>query len=651
MSSRSPSRIKPTCFIGTLFLLRLLTVVLLTVVAWGQRGDTYNSMGSTTDTTRGFERRSGGTIVVLSVYAADGKTRLDRQSVVKATNQSSHTINWQATDDRSEAAMELMFGAYEIEVSAVGYLSEQKHVNVVGANSTIRLEVSLRRDPSAMDLSIADAAMPSKARKEAKQAVSALKSGHLKDARKKLDAADKLSPSNPDLSYLLGYLSYQEKDLTRAQSYLATAAKLNPHHLHALTLLGRVGLMQQDYPAAAAALEKAVEVDPDSWVAHNLLGDAYLKQKKYEKAKQQAELAIEKGKAEANTANLTLGQALVNLGEKEEGIQVLQAFVRDSPKNPAVPQVRDLITALQESDTGPARTAETARKGAMSLSGVDPLLASTDLPLSVKSWQPQGIDDGKPSVAAGVNCPFADVMEKSGERVKELVNDVSRIGAIEHLLHQQMDEMGNPATKETRNFNYVATISEEKPGFLQVEEGRSERLTRFDFPDEIASGGFMALALVFHPTLRDNFEMTCEGLGRWHGQATWLVHFKQREDKPARIHDYRVGGDIYSLRLKGRAWITADKFQIVRIESELISPMPQIRLRNEQQVVEYGPVQFKGKTMELWLPQTAEIYLDFRKRRYFRSHTFDHYMLFSVDTQEIRKEPTVPPTAEKPLPD
>ncbi len=592
--------------------------------------------------------------MVLSVYAADGKTRLDRQSVVKATNQSSHTINWQATDDRSEAAMELIVGTYDFEVSAVGYLSEQKQIHVGQANSTVRLEVALRPDPSAMDLSIADAAMPSKARKEAKQAVSALKSGHLKDARKKLDAADKLSPSNPDLSYLLGYLSYQEKDLTQAKSYLATAAKLNPRHLPSLTLLGRVGLMQQDYPAAAAALEKAVEVDPDSWVAHNLLADAYLKQKKFEKAKQQAELAIEKGKAEANTANLTLGQALVNLGKKDEGIQVLQAFVRDSPKNPAVPQVRDLITAIQESGTGPgpARNAETASKGAMSLPGVDPLLASTDLPLSVKSWQPQGIDDGKPSVAPGVNCPLADVMEKSGERVKELANDVSRIGAIEHLLHQQMDELGNPATKETRNYNYVVSISEEKPGFLQVEEDRSERLTRADFPDEIASGGFMALALVFHPTLRDNFEMTCEGLGRWHGQATWLVHFKQREDKPARIHDYRVGGSIYSLRLKGRAWITADKFQIVRIESELISPMPQIQLRNEQQVVEYGPVQFKSKNLELWLPQTAEIYLDFRKHRYFRSHTFDHYMLFSVDSEERRKEPTIPPTepTEKPLP-
>lgn len=587
---------------------------------------------------------------MLSVYAADGKTRLDRQSVVKATNQSSHTINWQATDDRSEAAMELMVGAYEIEVSAVGYLSEQKQVHVVQANSTVRIDISLRRDPSAMDLSIADAAMPSKARKEAKQAVSALKSGKLKDAKKKLDAADKLAPSNADLNYLLGYLSYQEKDLVQARSYLANAANLNGHHVAALTLLGRVELTQQDYPAAATSLEKAVEVNPDYWVAHGLLADAYLKQKKYEKAKQQAELAIETGKAGATTANLTLGQALVNLGKNEEGLKSLKAFVQDSPKNPAVPQVRDLIAAVEEREADPTLKTVAARKSAMPLPGVDPLLAATDVPLSVKSWSPQGIDEAKPLVAAGVSCPYDDVMEKSGERVKELVNDVSRIGAIEHLLHEQMDEIGNPATKETRNFNYVATISEEKPGFLQVEEDRSERLTRFDFPDEIASGGFMALALVFHPTLRDNFEMTCEGLGRWHGQATWLVHFKQREDKPARIHDYRVGGDVYSLRLKGRAWITADKFQIVRIESELISPMPQIRLRNEQQVVEYGPVQFKGKTIELWLPQTAEIYLDFRKRRYFRSHTFDHYMLFSVDSQEKRKEPTIPPIVEQPLP-
>jgi hypothetical protein len=100
---------------------------------------------------------------------------------------------------------------------------------------------------------------------------------------------------------------------------------------------------------------------------------------------------------------------------------------------------------------------------------------------------------------------------------------------------------------------------------------------------------------------------------------------------------------LYSLHLKGRAWITADKFQIVRIESELMNPVPQIRLVGEHQVVEYGPVPFAKRNVQLWLPQSAEIYLDFRRHRYYRKHSFDHYMLFAVDSEEKHKAPTVQP--------
>jgi tetratricopeptide (TPR) repeat protein len=644
MTRRSAARAATLRSLGTLFLLYSLAVLA------SAQGDPFAVTRATKIPT--VAPRDGQAVLMISVHSENKDTRLDRQSVVKATNQNDHSVNWATTDQNSEVAMQLPFGPYEIEVSAVGYLREQKALPVVAVVNTVAVEFTLRRDPAAADLTIADAAMPSKARKETKHGVSALKSGNLKDARKSLDAAYKLAPSNPDLNYLLGYLSYQQKDLGQARSYLGTATNLNPRHVQALTLLGRVGLIQKDYPAATASLEKAVDADSDYWVAHDLLAGAYLQQKKYEGARRQAELALAKGKADASTANLVLGQALVNLGKKEEGVQALKAFVQDSPKNPAVPQVHDLIASLEKLSTAPAHAAEIAGEKATPLSGIDPLLASPELAISVKPWRPAGIDELKPPVAAGVSCPYERVMEMSGERVKDLVSDVSRIAAIEHLLHQQVDEMGNPATRETRDFNYVASISEEKPGFLAVDEYRTEHLTRADFPDEIATSGFATLAHVFHPSMRENYEMTCEGLGSWHEQAAWLVHFRQRDDRPARIHDYRVGGEVYSLRLKGRAWITADKFQIVRIESELVSPMPQIQLRSEQQVVEYGPVPFQAKNLELWLPKSAEIYLDFRKHRYYRRHTFDHYMLFSVNMEERRNEPKSPPPepTEKPLP-
>jgi hypothetical protein len=125
------------------------------------------------------------------------------------------------------------------------------------------------------------------------------------------------------------------------------------------------------------------------------------------------------------------------------------------------------------------------------------------------------------------------VIEGSGERVQELVNDVSRIAAVEDLLHQSLDEMGNPIRIDSRKYNYVASIEESEPGSISVEEYRGDRSDVHGFPDDIASTGFAALALVFHPHMRDDFEMICEGLGGWHGQATWLVHSGNVTNGPA----------------------------------------------------------------------------------------------------------------------
>ena len=625
------------------------TSFLLAATVSAQRGDVFNATGATTNLTPSYDSRGGGTVLLLTVYAGNNKKRLDRQSVVKLTNQTTQTVSWQTTSDQSVASFgDMPFGHYDIEVSAVGYITGHKEIEVISSINTVNLDIVLQPDPTALKLDVDDS-MPGKARKETKHGVSALKSGNLKQAQKWLDAAYQLAPDNSDLNFLMGYLRYQQKDFDHAQTYLGTAANLNPRDVQSLTLLGRLGLQKEDYVGASSILEKAVGADSEYWMAHDLLASAYLKQNKYEQARQQAELAIAKGKGGAASAQLVLGQALVDLGQKQEGIEALKSYLKESPKSPTAPQVSNLIAEL-ERGSGTAAPATGTHSASTPLAGVDPLFASPEMSFTMKPWQPPGIDETKLSVAAGVTCPLANVIEMSGEQVKELVTDVSRIAAIERLLHEQVDEIGNPITKETRDYNYVASVTEDKPGFLEVDEYRSAHLGLSDYPDHIASSGFAALALVFHPDMRDNFDMTCEGQGDWHGQSVWLVHFRQRDDRPARIHDYKVGGQTYAVKLKGRAWITTDKFQIVRIESELVSPMKPIQLLSEHQIVEYGPVPFQKKNMELWLPKTAEIYFDFRHHRYYRRHSFDHYMLFAVDADEKRKEPQVAPPANKTSP-
>ena len=599
-------------------------------------------------------------MLVFSVFAEDSRSHLDRQALLKLVNLGAQTATWQTTEDTSKGIFaNVPYGSYDVEVSAVGYFSAHKELQVMSSLRPLEMDIVLRRDPAAINLDVAAGVMSPKARKQTKRAISALKSGNLKEAERQLDDAFKSAPASPDLNFLLGYLYFQKKDYAQAGNYLSTAAALKPNNVQTLTLLGRSGLEQRNYPAARSALELAITADAENWLPHNLLADAYLRQDDYGKARDEAQSAIEKGKTAASAAQLVLGQALVGLGRDEEGIQALNIFLQASPRNPMAAQVRSLIAEIKERDStsAPAHSpaypeassretnadVKTEAKTEAKLSGIDPLLALPAPGLSVRSWQPAGVDEMKPALAAGVACPSERVIEESGKRVQELSQDVTRFAAVEDLLHQRVDEFGTPTRTETRKFNYVASISESEPGFLSVNEYRADKLNLAGYPDQIASTGFAALALVFHPHMRDNFEISCEGLGDWRGQATWVLHFRQRDDRPVRMHSYKVGDQIHPVKLKGRAWITADNFQIVRIESELVKPMPEIQLLSEHQVVEYGPIPFAKKNTSLWLPKSAEIYFDFRKHRYYRRHSFDRYMLFSVESEEKDKPPKSAP--------
>jgi tetratricopeptide (TPR) repeat protein len=618
-------------------------------------GDDLNGQGSHRDqmaTARSYSTAPNTGVLVFEVFAERHGVHLDRQALLKLVNSETQMSTWQTTDLESQGPYgesrgrgiftNIPYGHYDVEVSAVGYLSTHTELKVFSTVVEQQVDIVLHRDPAAVNLDVGDALLSPKARRQTKRAVSALKSGNLDKAQKQLDEAYRVSPSSAELNFLLGYLYFQKSEFDRAGTFLGAAANLNPNNAQALTLLGRTGLERQDYPAARSALEQAVIADADNWLPHNLLADTYLHQQNYDKARDEARIAITKGKGNASVAQLVLGQALVNLGDDQKAIQALNAFLEESPRHPMALQVRTLIGEIEERRASPAAADRTSRTE-VTLTSVDPLAAISKPALSMKSWKPPGIDDIKLALAPGVVCPSARVMEESGKRVQELVQDVSRFAAVEDLFHQSLDQFGIPVRTETRKYNYVASISEPQPGFLSVDEYRADKLTLAGYPDQIASTGFAALALVFHPAMRDNFDMSCEGLGDWRGQATWLVHFRQREDRPNRMHSYKLGNQIRSVGLKGRAWITADKFQIVRMEAEMVKPMPEIQLLSEYQAVEYGPVPFPKKHTSLWLPKSAEIYFDFRKHRYYRRHSFDHFMLYSVDSDEKRKEPVTKP--------
>jgi len=103
-----------------------------------------------------------------------------------------------------------------------------------------------------------------------------------------------------------------------------------------------------------------------------------------------------------------------------------------------------------------------------------------------------------------------------------------------------------------------------------------------------------------------------------------------------------LGNTEYTLLLKGSAWIDRKNYQIVHMETDLLRPIPDIKLKMLHQSVDYGPVTFAGGAATLWLPQTAEVTADFRGKRLAERHIYSKFQIFSVNTQEKLKLPPEP---------
>jgi hypothetical protein len=216
------------------------------------------------------------------------------------------------------------------------------------------------------------------------------------------------------------------------------------------------------------------------------------------------------------------------------------------------------------------------------------------------------------------------------------------------LHHEDVNNAGYAERVTDLTFNYLASVRDIKNKYgeaLDVQEYRNGSTGTEMFPDHHGSVGLPSIVLIFHPLLLADFEMKCEGLSRAQGSFAWQIYFRQREDKESRIRRYRVGGHVYPVALKGRAWIDANTFQILRLETDLREVHPELKLDAEHLVMEYGPIIFKSRNEQLWLPTSAEYYAIRRGKRFHQRHKFTNYILFSVDDKQKIGDPTKEKTA------
>ena len=570
--------------------------------------------------------------VEVYVRAEDGS--LIQQVAVVFLNNSAGEPLQQTTTQSGYAKFRGLIGSrYNLEVLSSGYDRALQPLHALGSGPTaVTLVLKRVSEGHAVVSSASPTILAPKAMKDLEKALEALRSNKPVEARKHLDDAYRRAPNDPGVNYVFGVYFAQVKDWETAKTYWEKVLNLYPKHLGSLLSLAAASLRENKPKEAKSYLTKAATLEPGSWRAYALLADASFRLGSFDESIKQAERAENLGHGQADIVQPLLARALAKKGEKERGIQVLQAYLQIHPADSAAKAQLENLKVLP-----PAAAPGNASAAAPDLTPVSsPVLASSAIPL-FSTWLPPNIDDSVPPVEPGVSCALDEVLTKVGKRIQELVSNTDRFTATEFLEHETIDKWGIAGSPESRKFDYVVSFNEVRPGLLVTDEYRAPRGSSLDdFPDGVKTTGLPALVLIFHPYNSVNFDMKCEGLARWNGSFAWQVYFRQRSDKPNTIRDYGLSpeGPWYPVALKGRAWIAVDSDQILRMETDLIAPLPEIRLMAEHTVIEYGPVHFRRGRVDMWLPKSAEVYYDWRGRRRHRRLTFSNYLLFSVGTEQ-----------------
>ena len=532
-------------------------------------------------------------------------------------------------------------GRYVIEVSVPGYQDSKQLVELTNANLNEAIMFFLK--PIGADKNTPDvppsAVFTPRAQKETQNALRDLQSKKYESAQKHLTVAVAASPGNAQINFLLGMTYIWLNHAPEGKPYLEKAVSLNPKHVDSLLALGNLRYRDGDFAGTIELLDRAVKISDASWQTQLMLAQSNLKLNNYTQARDHAERASELGREKASGAQIVLAQALAGLGDNQQSATVLKAFLQTNPQDANAEKIRSWIVELERPVPAEVSTAPSVAPSAVNASDTIPAPNLPVVAVTKDTWTPPDSDATVPTVVSGRACSLPKVLSGASKRAEELVAHLEQFSAVEKFESVEIRGNGQLSEPASAAFEYLVFIHSLRPGSLNVQEVREQNKVVTSLPNGLQDMGSPGIALLFLPQYQEDFELKCEGLGQWNGQATWLVHFQQRSDRPVRLRKFVTEAKEYPLSLRGRAWISAESSQVLHMETDLMAPVPEVQFRREHMSVDYQLVPFPNHKMELWLPQQVDIYFDFRGHYYHRYHKLSDFKLTAVDVQHKVSKP------------
>ena len=473
--------------------------------------------------------------------------------------------------------------------------------------------------------------IPGKASKEYEEACGAVWSRKFPDAEKHLHVAVREYGKYSLAWVTLGQVLSAEKRLDEAKVACAQATIADPTFAPAYLCLADFAARSHDWAGVLQLSERALGLGTNyAAVAYEYNAAANLNLHNLTAAEKSGLRAVELDRDHREPrVHFVLAQVYEAKGDCENEAKQLREYLKYAGDTAEMAIIKAALLQLE------SRLEASKSNAASSKENVQ----AQEIPR--RSWAPADIDEEIPAAQLDVACPLERILKETSRRTEGLIESLQRFSADESIEEIAFDKNGKTRKSSIEQVNYVAQIETETSGFPKIREYRTGSSRNQE--SSVIDTGSAIFALIFHPTHIGSFNFRCEGMTHVQGASAWQLRFEEPPDSNQSFQAIRIGGAMYLPRLKGRAWVASDRFEVLRMETDLVSPIPQIGFNLEHLVINYAPVEFNSRSVRLWVPASTALYVAYRGHRYQRLHTFNNFHLFSIGSDQQRKDPQTPP--------
>jgi Flp pilus assembly protein TadD len=541
-------------------------------------------------------------------------------------------------------------GEYTVVVECPGFRKVTENISLVFGHSSLPVFIYLTPESMATATGGSSPAyiLTQQLRVDMQKGMDALNKAHYDAAKKIFAKVIQKAPGNPDVYYYLGVAELGLQHLDAAREDFQHTLSLDPNHELALVSLGHLQLQSGAAADAVISLQKAVSLGRAGWSANYELAYAYIKVNRLSDAEGEAASAVRLAKDKAGGPMYLLAEIQAAEGKRDDARQTLESLLKTFPKDPAVAEAKKLLASVASEREG---------------NGAAPSNASLPLPAApsysfVKvvehPWAPPDTDSVVYEVAPNANCKTDAILDSALHRLNSDLMNFEKFSATEHIERQDIDRYGWPGPMRTHDYPYIVFVYPLGAKSFYVREFRSGDDDTPSASETITSTNLNSMGVnVLQPFYRQRFDYSCEGLSNVRGQAAWQIRFVEKRDaKGEGVRIWQLNYETYDVPVKGRIWVSSASFAVLRVETDLREPVRgRLELTKDHLLVDYGPVDFVTGDKQLWLPWSADHYMERGGKRYHHRHLLSNYLLFNVDTtHKVGKpgETSTPPGGSSP---